>query len=67
MYFAYPSRPDAPVLSDFSLVVEPGQYIGIVGQSGSGKSTLALLVGRVYDVDKGEVLVDGTSMRASNP
>ena len=64
--FAYPSRPDAPVLSDFSLVIEPGQYVGIVGQSGSGKSTLALLVGRVYDVDKGEVLVDGTSVLASN-
>lgn len=39
--FAYPSRPDSPVLRDFSLVVEAGQRIGICGPSGSGESAAA--------------------------
>ena len=66
VYFAYPSRPEAPVLIDFSLTIEPGQCVGVVGQSGSGKSTLALLIGRAYDVDAGAVLVDGIDVRKWN-
>jgi ATP-binding cassette subfamily B (MDR/TAP) protein 1 len=66
VYFSYPTRPDAPVLMDFSLTIEPGQCVGVVGQSGSGKSTLALLAGRAYDVDKGAVLVDGRDVREWN-
>ena len=61
--FAYPSRPDVPVLSNFSLVIEPGTTVGVVGASGSGKSTLALLVLRAYDPQKGSVLVDGVDVR----
>ena len=53
--FAYPSRPDTKVLEDFSVLLTPGQYVGVVGQSGSGKSTIALLIARVYDVDSGVV------------
>lgn len=64
--FAYPSRPDVPILAKFDLVIEPGQYVGVVGQSGSGKSTLALLIGRAYDVDDGAVLVDGIDVREWN-
>ena len=66
VHFAYPTRPDTPVLAGFSLVVEPGQSVGVVGQSGSGKSTLVLLVGRAYDVDAGAVLVDGRDVREWN-
>jgi ABC-type multidrug transport system fused ATPase/permease subunit len=61
--FAYPSRPAAPVLSRFSLVVEAGSCVGVVGASGSGKSTLGHLLFRLYDVDEGAVLVDGTDVR----
>jgi ABC-type multidrug transport system fused ATPase/permease subunit len=64
--FAYPSRKDAVVLRHFSLLIEPGQCVGIVGQSGSGKSTLALLLQRSYDVDSGAVLVDGVDVREWN-
>jgi ATP-binding cassette subfamily B protein len=56
--FAYPSRPDTVVLRDFSLVLEPGQTVAIVGPSGSGKSTLVGLLARFYEPLKGEVLVD---------
>ncbi len=56
--FAYPSRPDAVVLRDFSLVIEPGQTVALVGPSGSGKSTLVGLLARFYEPLEGEVLVD---------
>ncbi len=48
------------VLHDVSFTVEAGKSIAIVGQSGSGKSTLVSLLPRFYDVDKGEILLDGT-------
>ncbi|QDX79885.1 type I secretion system permease/ATPase [Denitratisoma sp. DHT3] len=56
-------RPDAPeVLRGISLVVEPGEVIGIVGRSGSGKSTLTKLVQRLYLPERGRVLVDGVDL-----
>ena len=64
--FAYPQRPDQPILQGFSLTIPAGQYIGIVGPSGSGKSTLALLALRVYDVQSGAVLVGGVDVREWN-
>lgn len=51
------------VLKDFNLKVEKGKTIALVGQSGSGKSTLANLVTRFYDVNKGEILIDGTNIK----
>ena len=64
--FAYPQRPDQPILQGFSLTIPAGQYIGIVGPSGSGKSTLALLVLRCYDVTSGAVLVGGVDVKEWN-
>ena len=52
-----------PVLRDFSLQVEPGETVALVGTSGSGKSTVALLLPRFYDVQEGAVRIDGTDVR----
>jgi ATP-binding cassette subfamily B (MDR/TAP) protein 1 len=57
--FRYPSRPDQWVLKDFSLVIEPGEHIAIVGESGCGKSTLFHLLTRLYKPDSGCILIDG--------
>ncbi|MGK5629557.1 ABC transporter ATP-binding protein [Streptomyces sp. URMC 123] len=55
--------PDRPVLSDFSLRVEPGETVAVVGASGSGKSTVSLLLPRFYDVSAGAVRVGGHDVR----
>jgi len=61
--FAYPSRPDAAALSDFSLQVKPGETVALVGPSGAGKSTLFTLLLRFFDPSSGRVLVDGVDVR----
>ena len=53
--FRYPARPEVQVFSQFSLRVEPGRSLALVGQSGSGKSTVISLVERFYDVEAGQV------------
>ncbi len=55
--------PDRDVLSDVTLMIEPGQTVALVGSSGSGKTTLASLVPRLYDVTRGGVYVDGVDVR----
>lgn len=49
----------APVIDDLSLVVRPGERIGLVGRSGAGKSTLVNLLLRFYDIQSGRILIDG--------
>lgn len=51
------------VLKDFSLTINKGETVALVGQSGSGKSTLANLITRFYDVTKGEILIDGINIK----
>ena len=54
---------DDYVLKDFSLKVSKGQTVALVGQSGSGKSTLANLLPRFYDINSGEILIDGVNIK----
>ena len=60
--FAYENAA-TPSLDGVDLVVEPGTTVALVGATGSGKSTLVGLVPRLYDVDRGAVLVDGVDVR----
>jgi ATP-binding cassette, subfamily B, bacterial HlyB/CyaB len=61
-------RIDGPeILSDVSLSVPAGQFVGVVGTSGSGKSTLAKLIQRLYIPESGRVLVDGTDLGMVDP
>ncbi|MBC9716982.1 ABC transporter ATP-binding protein [Streptomyces sp. TRM66268-LWL] len=59
--FAY--EDGRPVLKNFSLTIEPGETVAVVGSSGSGKSTVSLLLPRYYDVTHGAVLVGGHDVR----
>jgi subfamily B ATP-binding cassette protein MsbA len=52
-------RPDNPVLKDFSLEVQPGESVALVGPSGVGKTTLINLLLRFYSPDKGQIWMDG--------
>lgn len=59
--FGYDARRN--VLQDIDLTIRKGQIIALVGQSGSGKTTLADLLPRFYDVQAGQILIDGTNIR----
>ena len=60
--FTYPTK-EQPALRDVSLVIEPGKTVALVGRSGSGKSTIASLLTRFYDIDAGQILLDGHDIR----
>jgi len=65
--FAYLSAPDVRVLDDLSFSIAPGERVAIVGASGAGKSTIFQLIMRFYDVDEGQVLVDGVDVKTVDP
>jgi len=65
--FTYPARPDRPALADFSLTVEPGETVALVGPSGAGKTTVFQLLLRFYDPQAGRVLIDGVDIAAADP
>ncbi|MFO0597217.1 MAG: ABC transporter transmembrane domain-containing protein [Myxococcaceae bacterium] len=65
--FAYPSRPEIPVLQDFKLELAPGEVVAVVGPSGAGKSTIASLLYRLYDPLKGGLTLDGVPFSELDP
>ncbi|MBT2534857.1 ABC transporter ATP-binding protein [Arthrobacter sp. ISL-69] len=60
--FSY--SPDKPLISDLSLVAEPGQTVAIVGPTGAGKTTLVNLMMRFYEIDAGRITLDGVDVTA---
>ncbi|TMW61773.1 hypothetical protein Poli38472_010836 [Pythium oligandrum] len=66
IHFAYPSRPDAPILNGYNVTIEAGQTVAFVGSSGGGKSTLIALLERFYDPQSGQILLDGQDVRSLN-
>ena len=62
--FSY--NPGEPVLKDISFKVDQGQKIAVVGATGAGKSTIISLLSRFYDVQQGEILIDGTNIKDFN-
>ena len=62
-HIAFGYDPAHPILTDLSLKIKPGQFVGIVGPTGSGKSTFVSLIPRFYDVQAGEVHIDGHDVR----
>jgi ATP-binding cassette subfamily B protein len=60
--FRYPSRPLQAALIDFTLQVQPGETVALVGPSGAGKSTVFQLLLRYYDVQQGQITLDGVPL-----
>ena len=65
--FRYPTRLETPALADFSLEIEPGETVAIVGPSGGGKSTIFQLAERFYDPQAGSVRIDGIPLTSADP
>ena len=65
--FHYPSRPDAPALVDFTLEIEPGEKVALVGPSGAGKTTVMQVLLRFYDPSSGRIMLDGVDLRDADP
>ncbi|MBD2465881.1 ABC transporter ATP-binding protein [Oscillatoria sp. FACHB-1407] len=63
--FTYPDAAE-PTLIDLSLTVKPGESIALVGSNGAGKTTLLKLLTRFYDIDAGEIAIDGIPLRELN-
>jgi len=65
--FAYPSRPDEPVIKQLDFQVNQGETVALVGPSGAGKSTIFQLILRFYDPDSGSVVIGGHDIRDYEP
>ena len=64
--FAYPNGSGVPALKDLSFSIKSGQSLAIIGPTGSGKSTIAWLLLRFYDVNSGQILVNGCDIKELN-
>lgn len=61
--FRYYKNSEEPVLDRINLTIKAGQTVGIIGSTGCGKTTLVSMIPRLYDVDEGEVLIDGINVK----
>ena len=61
--FSYPGGSGVPALKDLSFYIKNGQNLAIIGPTGSGKSTIAWLLLRFYDINSGEILINGKDIR----
>ncbi|GAB4198491.1 MAG: hydrophobic compound transporter HcuC [Wenzhouxiangellaceae bacterium] len=61
--FSYPSKPGILALNEFSMTLEPGKMVAIVGQTGAGKSTVLQLLLRFFDPQSGSIKLDGVELR----
>jgi len=66
VWFRYPTRTEDFVMKGLSLTIRANEKIALVGESGCGKSTFVNLLMRFYDVDSGEVLLDGVNIKEYN-
>lgn len=66
MWFRYPTRKNEWVFKGLNLKINQNESIAIVGESGCGKSTFTNLLLRFYDIDSGEILIDGIDIRSYN-
>lgn len=64
VWFAY--EKENWILKDVSFTIEPGQSAALVGKTGSGKTTITALISRFYDIQKGEILIDGINIKDIN-
>jgi ATP-binding cassette subfamily B protein len=67
VWFRYPSRPESPALSNYTLQVERGETVAVVGPSGAGKSTSFQLLLRFYDPERGRICIDGCDIASLRP
>jgi len=65
VYFKYPDTKDW-VLENINLEINPGEKIALVGENGAGKTTLIKLLARIYDPDKGQILINGIDLKEIN-
>ena len=61
VWFAY--EKDDYILKDISFVIEPGEKVAFVGATGAGKSSILNLIGRYFDIQRGEILIDGVNIK----
>jgi len=64
VWFAY--EKDDYILKDVSFTIEPGEKVAFVGATGAGKTSILNLIGRYFDIQKGEILIDGVDIREMN-
>jgi len=66
VWFRYPTRKEDFVMKGLSIKINPNESVALVGESGCGKSTFVNLLMRFYDIDSGEILLDGVNINEYN-